>query len=728
MLVRLTTLTALLAGLAVSISPAVAAPPAGAPAAAPSRNAVLGAELPIRAITLYRSGVGSFQRAGSVEGSRTVQLRFETEQMNDILKSLVLLDLDGGKVDAVSYGSREPLERRLRSFGVDISQAPSVPQLLAQLRGVQIELSTSDGAMSGSIMGVENRKTVVPATTGGNPAHFDEPYVTLLTADGIRTVSIARITRFELADKGLNDELNRALAAIAEHRADRVKTVELGFRGDAGRQRRVEVAYVHAMPVWKTSYRLVLPESESQLKNGGKPDSRARIQGWAVVENTTDEDWKDVRLSLASGRPVGFQMDLYSPVFADRPMLPVPVPGALAGRNFEDARPASPSAAPSPAALAANALEKSAARAVGAAAIQQGPGGLDRAESGGFGKPGLPGDPGSGGGGIGGESNATAGEIGEQFLYTLDAPVTIERQRSAMLPILSAEIAARRVSIFNPSDNAGRPLRGLQMTNDSKLHLMPGPVAVYDGGTYAGDAQIPHTSRGQGRLLAYALDVDVVPNTEVKSESNIVSVKIVSGLVEQTFRDRLTRSYGFQNNDPSRARTMIVEHPRSREWELKEPEKPMETTESVYRFEVPVESGKRADLKVVEEVVRRSLNALTSTDLGWLVAISKEGKASPAVVDAVRKAAGMQGEMNALERRIKELDGEREAIGSDQNRIRQNLQTIDRNGDLHARLMKKLNEQETRLEQILSERNATSDAITKKRSELEAYLRDLKVD
>ena len=176
--------------------------------------AVVGeAELPLKRITLYRSGVGSFEREATIEGDRTVSLRFETEQVNDILKSLVLLDLDGGKVGAVAYASQAPLERRLAGFEVDLSGAPNIETLFRALRGAKVNLVTSDGAMDGTILNVENRKTVLQATQGGNPGHFDEPYVNLVTDKGVRAVAISRIGTFEFADAKLAGDLAKALAA-----------------------------------------------------------------------------------------------------------------------------------------------------------------------------------------------------------------------------------------------------------------------------------------------------------------------------------------------------------------------------------------------------------------------------------------------------------------------------------------------------------------------------------
>src|SRR5205085_7361173 len=84
------------------------------------------------------------------------------------------------------------------------------------------------------------------------------------------------------------------------------KAVSVVFSGNG--KRKVAVGYVTEAPLWKPSYRLSVDEKGA-----------ARLQGWATVENTTDEDWVNVKVGLVAGRPMTFQMDLYDPLFVPRP-------------------------------------------------------------------------------------------------------------------------------------------------------------------------------------------------------------------------------------------------------------------------------------------------------------------------------------------------------------------------------------------------------------------------
>lgn len=655
--------------------------------------------LPITQITLYRSGVGSFVRSGRVQGDARVGLRFRNEQVNDILKSMVVLDLDGGTVEGATYGSKEPLERRLGSFAIDLSSNPSVADLLNQLRGAPVRITTAEGTTSGTVLGIEHRAR----PTEGSSVLV--AVVTLLTPGGLRSFDIDQLRGFEIQDAELAAELTKALAALAEHRADNTKNVELGFRGQG--QRRVAVQYVQETPVWKTSYRLVLPNDTASKE--------ARVQGWAIVENTTDDDWKDVRLSLVAGQPVSFEMDLYQPLFVDRPEVPVPV-GIVAGpRSYDRGMPA-------PQAM----REQMEGRRSGQRDASDAFVGKVTADSAlGF-EPMLGTAMGEAMERAAIASAATAAEVGEVFQYTLDVPVTVGRQQSAMLPILSAEIDAERVSIFNATDGLTSPMRGVRLTNTSDLQLMPGPVAVYDGASYAGDAQVGHVSAGDSRLLAYAVDLDVTARAESTSQSRVTKVRVVRGVLELTNASEWSTLYSFDNADKEQARLIIVEHTRSDGWDYRDI-KPDERAAAVDRFRLEVKPGSTAALRLVQTRTDSTQYTLLGFDSGTLAAYVRDGAAPQSVLDALAEVKRRQDAVVEQERLIQSLDNESGAIDRDQQRLRENIAAVNENSELYARYVTKLAEQETRLEQIARERNEARSARDRAQAELERFVSGLNI-
>ncbi|MEO7353241.1 MAG: hypothetical protein ABIZ70_02710, partial [Gemmatimonadales bacterium] len=260
------------------------------------------AELPVRSVVLFSSGVGYFEHGGTVHGTGSAELRFKTAQINDVLKSLTLQDLDGGKVTTITYPSQDPVSKTLRSFQVDITNNPGMGALLNQLRGARVTIQAGAQQVSGTVVGVEQRRKGVE--TGGP---IDVPVLNILSGASIRSIELPSISSLTLDDAKLQNELTRALAALSQARDQDKKPVTISYAGDGAR--RLRVGYVVETPIWKTSYRLILE------------DKRTLLQGWAIVENQTESDWNDVSLSLVSGRPISFKMDLYQPLYLERPTV-----------------------------------------------------------------------------------------------------------------------------------------------------------------------------------------------------------------------------------------------------------------------------------------------------------------------------------------------------------------------------------------------------------------------
>lgn len=664
-------------------------------------------DLPLREITLYRSGVGFFERAATVRGDATAELTFDADKINDILKSLVLLDPDGGAGTTVRYDANEPAAKRLAGFAIDVTRVTGTASLLKQLQGVPVAIDTITQPLNGTVLSVEDRMTAV--TTDGAVGHYKEPYVTVVTPRGVRSAAVSRITNLEIKDDRLAEELGKALEVLAESRGDQRRSVELRFSGSDS-ARRVTAAYTHEMPVWKTSYRLVL--------DGDDPsDLSATLQAWAIVENTTDEDWENVRLSLAAGRPVGFTMNLYDPLFVPRPELAVPVELAFSAREYSDAVGDELRRFPDPgvARLRANDMERE--RAISTRAARGGGGSspfeafedvpeLDLSSI-------L-------------ASQASGADVGGQFIYTVDAPVSVDRQSSAMLPIVSAGVEARRLSIWDARDGSTHPMRGIEFTNDSGSHLLPGPIAVFDANAFAGDARIGHTTRGQERLLSYAADLDVSVDAESEGKNRVTRVRITDGLVIRTYADERSTAYEWSNKDRVNPRTLVIQHPRSAGWDVTASVDP-EVTGTHLRFEIDLPAETAGRFEVKEQRVRRTRLALLEHSLDTLLAYQRDGVASAAVIEAFRRGAELQAQLERARERIRSTEERRREITAEQRRIRENMEAIERDTRLYERYLTKLGEQETSLETIARNLETQRREAKQREDALNAYLRGLNV-
>jgi hypothetical protein len=657
-------------------------------------------EVPVTTVALFSSGVGYFEHGGIVRGNGTTELRFRTSQMNDVLKSLVLQDEGGGRVTTITYPSQDPLSKTLRSFQVDITANPTMAQLLNQLRGAHVSIQSQAEHLSGTILGVETRHRQL----NDKDAVIDVPVLNLLAGAVIRSVELPSVTSLTFDDPQLQDELTKALAALGQSRDQDKKPVIINFAGSG--ERRVRVGYVVETPIWKTSYRLILD------------DKAAHLQGWAIVENQTESDWNNVSLSLVSGRPISFVMDLYAPLYLTRPTV-VPAryaelrPQLYEGGILDSVSRAKAAfgggagglaAAPAPRRIGYDAQGRPAVNALSQVVVTGT--GIDAEES--------------------VRSLATTSQLGELFEYTV-GNVTLPRQKSAMIPIVTENVDVERVSIYNASVLATNPLYGVRLRNTTGKSLLQGPLTVLEKGGYAGDAQIDNLPAGQERLLSYGVDLQMLVNSSKSSQTSAVTTaKIVKGLLYLDRKLVSSQEY-LADNKSDKEKMLVVEHPLRQGWTLVDSPKPYETAGSMYRFKLSAPARKVTSLLVKEQSVQTQTMALLGTDIAQLLVYSKSGEIPADVRAAVGKAAQLAGVVNDVERQIAQRARQVADIGVEQGRIRENMKTVGQTSQYYQRLLAKLNDQESSIEKLQHERDDLLMKRDSARKELEDYLRDLTV-
>jgi hypothetical protein len=661
-------------------------------------------KVPVKRVVLFSSGVGYFEHRGKVNGDASVDLKFNVDDINDLLKSMVLQDLSGGRISTVTYGSRDPITKTLQTFAIDLTQDQTLGQLLAQIRGERVEIEAPN-KIEGTIVGVEKKREYIAR----GERFVETEYINVLTNEGLRRVPLDSVGRIKLANKDLDKELRQALTVLAQGHATDKKTVTLKFLGQG--ERDVRVGYIQEAPVWKTSYRLVLDEEDKPF-----------LQGWAIVENTTDSDWQDVRLSLVSGRPISFVMDLYSPLYAQRPTVvpelfaslrPQVYEQDLAGKAKEieqlgEEMPAPPASAAMPA-------EAADGRFTELYAMGKGVGGA-AAASDSFDAAAFQGSV---------ETAAQGGDVGELFQYDIASAVSLARQRSAMLPIINDSVEGKKVSIYNAGVHAKHPLNGIELKNSSQLHLMQGPVTVFDGGVYAGDARIPDLPAGSQRLLSYAmdLDVEVAPTGDFRPR-DLLQARIEKGVLIATYEQSRTRTYTVKNS-AGKTKTVLIEHPIETPWVLVSPKEPTEKARNVYRFAVAARPGEPANLKIEEQNTIREDAAITNLNDEAIHFFLSARVVSETVKDALREVVRRKTELADLNRRKQQVEQEVAAIGQEQERIRQNMQSIDRNSDLYSRYVTKFTEQEDQIEKFQGEGRELDRQIAEAQRGLDEFLRQL---
>jgi hypothetical protein len=646
-------------------------------------------DLPIKRVVMFSSGVAFFEHGGTIDGTAEVPLQFDARDINDVLKSMVVQDAGGGRITTVQYGSKDPITRTLASFRIDLTGNPSLADLLQQVRGEAVEIDAPT-RIAGTIVGVERRDVPV----GKDGPVVQAAFLNLLTDEGLRSVPLESVGRIRLKDERLNGELRKALEVLADAKSQDKKTVTLRCEGEG--RRPVRVGYIREAPIWKTSYRLVLGQ--------GAP----LLQGWAIVENTTQTDWTDVNLTLVSGRPISFVMDLYEPLYLPRPQVQMERYASLRPRTYEQdlTREAAGLAFGAPAGPVAEAEEaQSAGRDRGApmAAARALAAGEGRKSAAGL--PGLRRQADANAAMQRDElaasvtSAAVAGELGELFQYEIAAPVRLTRGSSAMLPIVNETVQGEKVSIYNQQVQPKHPLAGLRLKNTTALHLTQGPITVFDEGAYAGDAQILDLPPGGERLISYAIDLDTEVAPTVKQEpSALISVQIRKGTVETSYKYARTTAFVVKNG-ATKPRQVLIEHPRQPPWEVLEP-KPAETTRDHYRFRVAVEPGKSATLELREGYTQRQSVVITNLNDQQVQIFLSAPQVSEAVKRALREVVQRKLAIQAATRKRQDLERQLSVIEKEQSRLRENMAQLPRDSDLFRRYVTKLNEQEDQVERL----------------------------
>jgi len=676
-------------------------------------NAEGSVSLPISLVVLFNSGMGYFSREGQVEGDARVDLTFPESDINDLLKSMTLQDFGQGRISAVSYDSRAPISRTLSSFAVNLNNNPTLADVLQQTRGEKVELTLQpsavpagqNGTLKGVILGLETQKT---GAAGG--AVVDVSVLNLLTEEGLRSLKLGDVLRLKFLNPTLENELRRALDVLSLSHDTQKKAVQLSFSGQGARK--VRVSYVTEAPMWKTSYRLI-------LDGEGKP----LLQGWAHVENPTDEDWSNIKMVLVSGRPISFKMDLYNPLYVPRPTVEPelfaglrpptyesgfdknrvdvangPALGEPAGGFAGGGMPgglgsAMPKAAAAPRPQATRKREENAKamndrdalRAMEPAdrsmALQLGAELESRMQ-------------------VATTDSATAGQLGDYFQYIIPHTVNLNRQKSAMLPILTEEVSGERISIYNSNVQTKHPLLGYKFKNTTKFNLAQGPVTVFEGSSYAGDARILDVQPNDSRLLANAIDLgtEVIPQ-DGPGTAEIIKIRVNRGILT-TERQFLSEKIYKVTNRSTTDRVLYIEHPNrtNQGFQLVDTPKPIEETAGQFRFELKVPAGKSAEFKVKEQQNQGESVALANVDDNLIRFYLNQPKASESLKAKLREAASLKQKVAELAQQVQQIQAELNQITQDQDRIRKNLRETPREAPVYEIYLKKLSDQEQQID------------------------------
>lgn len=644
----------------------------------------------MRTVILYKHGVGYFERSGELKPGEAARLEFKAPEMNDVLKSLTIQDKNGGKVTGLRYDSSEPLDHKLAEFPFKVeAENASLSGFLNQLKGARITLKFGADTLGGTIVSAR-------VVAGDDKRPEREQLVLLLDSGELRTLDLSAATSVQFGDAALQAQLRDYLRVVAAARSQEKRSVYIDSV-DAG-TRQLSASYIIPTPVWKSSYRLLFKET-------GEPT----LEGWAIVDNTTGEDWDKVRLSLVSGRPVSFISRLYEPKYVQRPTAELAEDRAVAPQVYEGAMEAPKQ----------KALARPAAPAPGVAGF------AGRMNSGGGNRPPSQSVE------VMAEavqldssiaSSATGRELGELFEYRFSGPVTVKKSESAMLPFLQQKIGARKLLIYSDASSQ-HPMNAAELTNSTGETLDGGPITVFDANAYGGEALVETVKAGDKRLISYAVDLGTRITTAFDSSTEAIrEIHARRGVISTRQAARETRTYTAVNVD-KKAKTLIIQHPVRYGYKVLN-QKPVETTSNAYRFEVKLAPGATEKFPVVEERELENSILITNFNSKDLIAFAQNKVLSAAARSQLEQIARTKQSIADTDAALRRTGTEIDNLFRDQERVRQNISNLNQVSGQQEQVQKyarALAAQESQLATLRDRQNE----LTQKKAALESELNSM---
>jgi hypothetical protein len=638
------------------------------------------ADLPIREVILFKHGVGYFARSGELKPGETARLDFKAEDMNDVLKSLTITDSKGGKVSGVRYDASETLEKRLQDFPFAVGGETSLAAFLDQMKGARLELRLASDNVAGTIVSARLAKA-------SDKSAERETVMLLMDSGEMRGFDLAAASAVKLTDPKLQSLLKEYLAVLSQARSKDRRSVFIDSDGSTTHE--IAARYMTPSPVWKSSYRILFGKE-------GEPT----LEGWAIVDNTSGEDWTSVHLSVVSGKPISFITQLYEPRYIQRPNAelaenkpvgPVVFQGAV-GAVTADAQ------------IALKAAPRASAPAPGQGAGFGGGRYRTEAEASSI-------------------TTAAGSDAGELFEYSFSSPVTVKKGESAMLPFLQQKVNTRKLLIY--SENFGlHPMDAAEISNSTGKTLDGGPITVYDAGSYAGEALVETLKAGDKRLISYGVDLGTRISTTWDSSRDVVrEFHLKRGVLTTRSAVEETKTYTIKNVD-AKAKTLIIEHAERQGYKLLN-QKPSETTANAYRFEVKLAASGSETFRVKEERVFDQTVALTSATQDNLTTWIQNKAVSDAGRRQLEQIAQKKREIADNNASLAFADGDLTNLTQDQQRIRSNIQSLNNvsgQQDLVQQYARQLAASETKLATIRDRQAQLRRTKTTLESELNSLI------
>jgi hypothetical protein len=614
------------------------------------------ASLGIRRITLYKHGLAHIERAGSVEGDR-FDMTFPTEAMDDVLKSLVIVDDAGGFVHGVDVERAEDRDRRLAEEPLQLSAERSLLDLLRDLRGHEVVVRRREGGeVGGTVIGLDIE----------DDDALKRPMLSVLTESGsVVPLLISSLEDVRLADDAEAD-VRRVLRTWRGQDRSRSATVRL-----SPGSHELRVAHLMPAPAWRVSYRLVV-EGDAML-----------LQGWGLFDNTFDEDLDGVAVTLVAGMPVSFRYRLYEGHTPDRPELADESRTMASAVEF--AAMAEPVGAFAMSARAApRGRQSKALAAVSDARRSMSMADMETATA-----------------------PAAAGEDrGALFAYVVPEPVSAGRGRSVLVPLVSQRVEGRRELLYRSGSalngNPPSPITSLRLTNSTGLTLERGPVTVLEHGGYGGEAIVAFSPPGASFVVPYAVELGVRIAEEQRRRTVVQSLRVQDRYLVVTEDVIVTTTYRLISSLPNDV-VVTIEHPQRAGWSLLETAAPRENDGGAARWDVTATRASETSLVITEVQQQSRGENVRGLDGEQLRVFLGDRRIDEALHDGLGAIMALYGRLDELDRQRSDNADARSDLHERQGQARANLGTLGTSGDegsLRQRYVAIISDSEDRLARL----------------------------
>lgn len=682
-------------------------------------------KLNVKKVIIHKTGISFFINEGLIKGTGTFELEFKIDEMNDVLKSLFVLDTsENGYISSISYDAALDTSQLLKSIMLNIPDHDSFSSLITQIKGADVVITIgSSNTITGTIMGIEFIEKL------SENIKITEKILILLKDDGIITkIPFSEISSFGILSEDLKKDLKFFLdTVIAGKKKDSKKiTINCEAGGEEG-DRTILVSYIRESPVWKTSYRLIMSKQQAL-------DKKCLLSGWALIENTTNQDWEEMELSLVAGMPVSFIYDFYRPIYIQRHIIqppkvlsarPTDIEEGLEMDKFEDYKMKEAEAMPKlskkmaiarrgmpPPAPAGGA--RAIASTMGFAADMDDATLLDKVKS---------------------QTAVQTKDLGELFEYNISNPVSIKRKHSALVPILTEEIKAKKILLYNKLEYDKNPNACLEITNNSGLTLERGPATIIYDNNLAGEAIIPFLNKDDTRILNYAVEQAVIITYEDTTQSQDVHRISLGGSYCYEYYYTNQKTIYKVKNKTNEEKELYLDHPKQPGYKILESPIEPEETPNYWRFKITLKPKDAIKFEIKEHKENYSsyyLYNYSKEDLLKRVAFYTQQKFINEALETQLKEIGeLIGKKNDIDVKRSKLENEKYEMTDEQARLRENISVLGdstQENSLKEKYIKKLSVQEERFETITKEIKQYDKDIIRLDKEISLKIENLKVN